>query len=137
MRHRIEYWFVMAVRAVVGVMPASGTRAIGAAVGLAFFAIDGRHRRRAVDQLRAAFPTRSEGECRRLARQTFVHFGQLLVTMLRASTQTAAQLLASVDIEGEDRVRAALSALAPVRREVIRHDFGDKRLKRERERERE
>jgi Kdo2-lipid IVA lauroyltransferase/acyltransferase len=109
-RHRVEYALVLGVRGVVGVLPPRAARAIGAMVGLAFYTIDGAHRRLAIAQLQAAFPVRTEAECRTIARKTFIHFGQLLVTMLRASTLTPARLLETVEVEGDERVRAALAA---------------------------
>jgi KDO2-lipid IV(A) lauroyltransferase len=109
-RHRLEYWVVAAMRACVGVVPVPVVEAAGTLVGLVFYAIDGGHRRLAISQLQAAFPMRSEAECRTIARDTFVHFGRSLVMVLRASTLTSSELLAAVDVEGEDRVRAALAA---------------------------
>jgi KDO2-lipid IV(A) lauroyltransferase len=109
-RHRVEYGIVLAIRAAVGVLPAAAARWIGTAVGVAFYAVDRAHRTVAIEQLRAAFPVRTDAECRRIGRQTFVHFGQLLVTLLRVSTLTPSQLLDTVEVEGDDRVRAALAA---------------------------
>ncbi len=109
-RHRIEYGLVVTVRWVVGRAPYPLVRALGTAIGLTFHAVDGAHRRLAVSQLRAAFPVRSEQECRRIARETFVQFGQSLVMVLRVSTFTRQQLLRTVEVEGADHVRAALAA---------------------------
>lgn len=109
-RHRAEYALVLAVRAVVGRLPPMAVRRLGSLVGLTFYAVDGAHRRLAVEQLRAAFPVRTDADCRRIARATFAHFGQLLVTMLRASTLTPSELLQTVEVEGDDRVRSALQA---------------------------
>ena len=108
-RHRVEYAFVLVVRALVAVMPESFARGLGAAIGWFFFTVDRPHRRLAVAQLRAAFPVRSEAECRAIARATFVHFGRALVDVLRTSTLTADQLRARLDVEGSERVRAALA----------------------------
>jgi Kdo2-lipid IVA lauroyltransferase/acyltransferase len=109
-RHRAEYAVVLAIRWLVGVLPERGSEAIGTVVGLTFHAIDRTHRTLAVEQLTAAFPVRSEVECRQIARRTFIHFGRLLVTMLRMSTLTPSEVLQRVEVEGEDRVRAALAA---------------------------
>jgi KDO2-lipid IV(A) lauroyltransferase len=109
-RHDIEYGLVVTVRWVVGHAPYTLVRFLGTAIGLTFHAIDGAHRRLAVSQLRAAFPLRAEAECRRIARQTFVQFGQSLVMVLRVSTFTPQQLLRAVEVEGADHVRAALVA---------------------------
>ena len=110
LRHRAEYLLVLTVRAAVSVLPPAGAGALGALVGMTFYLVDGTHRRLAIAQLQEAFPVRSATECRAIARRTFTHFGRLLVTVLRASTLSRAELLASVEIEGEDRVRAALAA---------------------------
>jgi Kdo2-lipid IVA lauroyltransferase/acyltransferase len=109
LRHRLEYAAVVAVRAVVSWMPDGMSGGLGTFIGLAFYAIDGAHRRLAVRQLRAAFPIRSEAECRAIARATFTHFGRSLVALLRFSRLTPEQILERVEYEGDDRVRAALA----------------------------
>ena len=109
-RHRLEYWAVIAVRWFVGLAPYPAARMLGTFIGLTFYTIDGAHRRLAVAQLRVAFPLRTERECRDIARQTFVHFGQSLVMVLRVSTFDARRLLATVEVEGADHVRGALAA---------------------------
>jgi KDO2-lipid IV(A) lauroyltransferase len=109
LRHRIEYGLVLTVRAIVRILPDAVARAIGTCIGLCFYAIDRGHRRLAVAQLRAAFPVRSPSECRGIARATFAHFGRLLVAVLRFSTLTPDEIRACVDVEGEERVVAALA----------------------------
>jgi Kdo2-lipid IVA lauroyltransferase/acyltransferase len=108
-RHRIEYSLVVAVRAVVGVLPDRVCRALGTFIGLSFYAIDAAHRRLAIAQLRAAFPVRSEAECRAIARATFAHFGRLLVAVLRFSTLSPDEIRDRVEIEGEERIHGALA----------------------------
>lgn len=109
LRYRVEYAALMTVRAIVGVLPDAVSYWLGATVGLGFYAVDASHRRLTIRQLRAAFPTRSESECRTIARQTFRHFGQLLVILIKFSTLTAEQVRARVEWEGEERVREALA----------------------------
>jgi KDO2-lipid IV(A) lauroyltransferase len=109
LRHRLEYAIVMTVRALSGGLPGPLSRLMGTLIGLVFYTVDGSHRRLAQAQLIAAFPTRSPAECRRIARQTFEHFGRMVVGVLRASTQSHAEFLRHVEVEGEERVRAALA----------------------------
>ena len=109
LRYRIEYGVVAAMRTIVGILPDAAARGLGSLVGLFFYAVDRSHRRLAVRQLRAAFPTRSEAECRVVARATFAHFGRLLVVLLKFSTLSADQIRERVEFEGEDRVQAALA----------------------------
>ncbi len=109
-RHRIEFAAVRGVRAIAGVLPEAASRAMGTTLGFLFYAVDRSHRRLARTQIQAAFPMRSPAECRAIARRTFIHFGRSLVDVLRTDTLSADQILARVDVEGDDRVRAALAA---------------------------
>ena len=109
-RHRCEYWVVLAVRGVVRILPDGASRALGSALGMLAYAIDPRHRRVAVTQLQAAFPRKKPEECRAIARETFRHFGRLLIAVLRFSTMSPDRMRTRVEFEGDDRVRAALAA---------------------------
>ena len=109
-RHLAEYWVVLALRRVAGAVSERTAERLGTLIGLAFHFVDRAHRRLAVRQLQAAFPVRSEAECEAIARQTFVHFGRSVVALLRASTRTPAEILASFEIEGQDRIEAAHAA---------------------------
>ena len=110
LRHRVEYFLVAGIRRLVAVLPDAASRALGTAIGLTFYALDGAHRRLAAQQLRAAFPVRSAAECRAIARATFAHFGRLLVAVLRFSTLSPDQIRARIEIQGEERVRDALAS---------------------------
>lgn len=107
LRHALEYGVVLALRWLVGAVSEPVSHRIGTWIGLLFYTLDRGHRRLAVRQLRAAFPVRSEDECQAIARQTFVHFGNSVVALLRASTKTPSEILATFEIEGKDRVEAA------------------------------
>lgn len=108
-RHRLEYWLVLAVRWAVRVLPDAASRGFGTLIGLAFYIGDGGHRRLAVRQLRAAFPTRSAAECRAIARATFAHFGRLVVASLRFGQLSEDQIRARIEFEGQDRMEKALA----------------------------
>jgi KDO2-lipid IV(A) lauroyltransferase len=108
LRHRLEYGVVMAVRGLVAWLPAAGVRGLGACVGYLFYLVDGRHRRLAIRQLRAAFPVRSDQECQAIARATFEHFGRSLLVLLKFSTLDREEIAARVEFEGLDRLQAAL-----------------------------
>jgi len=108
-RYAIEYGLVLVVRAIVRVLPDRGGAVLGTFIGFCFYAADPAHRQLAVRQLRAAFPLRTEAECRAIARATFAHFGRLLVAILKFSTLDVDGIRLRVEYEGEDRVRAALA----------------------------
>jgi KDO2-lipid IV(A) lauroyltransferase len=107
MRFRLEY---MAARAVIGclrVVPGWLVRKFGALVGLCAYVVDGSHRRIASQNVATAFPGRSSDERRRIVRGAFKHFGRLLFELLKFSTLSPEAMLARVEFEGEERVRAA------------------------------
>ena len=69
--------------------------------------MDGFHRRIALTNLAHAFPTRSASERRAIARAMFAHFGRLLLELIKFGMLSEAQMLARIEIEGEERVRQA------------------------------
>ena len=85
MKHWIEYAAVVSVRGIVRVLPDPLVRAWGATLGIAAYTLDRAHRRVALANLAECFPNRPESERRAIARQTFRHFGQLLLELLRFS----------------------------------------------------
>jgi len=110
LRHRIEYAIVVLVRTLVAPWPDRAVTLLGAAIGHIFWAVDAGHRRLAVRQLQAAFPSRSPAACRAIARKTFAHFGRSLTLLLKFSVLSPEQIRARVRFEGEERVREALAA---------------------------
>ncbi len=106
-RHRLEVAVVRTAVIAVRLMPHRVVLGCGTAVGLFFYVGDRRHRRVAMDNVAAAFPTRSRRERRAIVRGAFRHFGRLLFAVLKFSTLSPAAMLARVEFEGEDRVRLA------------------------------
>jgi KDO2-lipid IV(A) lauroyltransferase len=110
LRHRLEYRGVRAVIALARMLPLGAVLAAGGLLGRAFHLFDRPHRRLALANLRAAFPLRTERECRAIAREMFAHFGRLLTALLKFSTMSPAEMMARVEFEGEERVRYAHEA---------------------------
>lgn len=98
---------MVSVAAAARLLPMGAVLGAGTLLGRAFHAADRGHRRLAVANLRRAFPLRSEAECRAIARDMFEHFGRLLLVLLKFSTMRPEEMLACVEFEGEERVRAA------------------------------
>ena len=103
----IEFAAVRVVAAIVGLLPMRVVRRLGAALGRLAYAVDRAHRRIALDNLAAAFPSRAAAERRAMARAMFAHFGSLLLELLKFSTYTPERMLAAIDVEGEERARQA------------------------------
>lgn len=107
MRHRLEHLAVQVLALLVRLLPLRVVRTLGEAFGLAFCALDRLHRRVALANLEAAFPSRSLKERRAIARQMFRHFGRLLLELLKFSSIPDKRKLDYVEWEGEERVRLA------------------------------
>ena len=88
-------------------MPDALVRVAGRTIGLAFHTFDRAHRRIAQRNLERAFPMRPAAERRAIARGTFIHFGRLLLELLKFSTLSPEGMLARVEFDGEERVRLA------------------------------
>jgi KDO2-lipid IV(A) lauroyltransferase len=110
LQHRAEYAAVIGARAVTRVLPMRGVIAAGTFLGWLFHTFDRPHRRLALRNLEAAFPGRPARERAAIARDMFAHFGRLLTVLLKFSTMTPRQMLARVEFEGDERVRAAHAA---------------------------
>jgi Kdo2-lipid IVA lauroyltransferase/acyltransferase len=106
-RHWLEHAAVTVVRGLVRVLPIAVVRAAGALLGLTFYALDRVHRNVADTNLATAFPKRTPAERRRITRAMFVHFGRLLLELLRFSTLSPTVMRGLIEFEGEERARAA------------------------------
>ena len=113
MRHRLEDAGVRAVRALVRVLPTAVVRALGAALGLTFYALDGVHRRVADANLAMAFPARTPAERRRITRAMFVHFGRLLFELLRFSALAPDAMRRRIEFEDMTRKIETIPTMAP------------------------
>ena len=107
MKHYLEYLGVRMLIALVGAMPGTLVDRSGALLGRAVYWFDRTHRRVAQRNVAAAFPARSVNEQRQIVRGAFEHFGRLLMELLKFSTLSPDAMLARVDFEGEEHVRAA------------------------------
>ena len=106
-RYRFESAAARGVRWIVPYVPMRAVRAFGRAMGLLTYIANGPRRRIALENLSYAFPGRTVQERRRLVRATFGHFGALLLELIKFGRYSPAQMLASSEIEGEERLRQA------------------------------
>jgi KDO2-lipid IV(A) lauroyltransferase len=107
MRFRVEALLVHAVAGVVRLMPMRMVRSCGHAIGRVAYRIDRFHRRIAQTNLGHAFPTRSDRERDAIVRAMFAHFGAVILELLRWGTLSRDEMIALVDVEGDDRVNQA------------------------------
>jgi Kdo2-lipid IVA lauroyltransferase/acyltransferase len=103
-RYDLEYRAVATAAALVRALPARVSLWIGTTIGYAFYVLDAPHRRLALDNLAAAFPSKPRRQLRSITRGVFAHFGCLLTELLRFGGLDRERMLASVEFEGEERV---------------------------------
>ena len=110
MRYRLEYLLVASVAFCVRHLPWRVVCALGGALGLLAYALDGSRRRVALDNLARAFPGRPASERRRIARGVFRHFGRMVFELLKFSALAPDEMLARVEFDGEEHARQAYAA---------------------------
>jgi KDO2-lipid IV(A) lauroyltransferase len=106
-RHWLEYVAVRTLVALVALTPSALVVPCGRALGAIWYATNRSRRRIADANLAAAFRTRSAEERRAIARAAFEHFIAQAFETMKFSTLRPKQMLARVDVDGEDRVRDA------------------------------
>ena len=109
-RHRLEYLAVLGVRVAVRLIPRRWLVSGGAWLGALFYRLDRRRRVTAVTNVRAAFPVRTEAECRAIVRGAFATLGRHVFDLLRFDTMSLEHMMDLVDFEGEERVEQALAS---------------------------
>ncbi|MCY3844463.1 MAG: lysophospholipid acyltransferase family protein [Acidobacteria bacterium] len=106
-RHRLEHATVVVVRHVARCLPRRLSLGLGTALGRLFHALHRPRRELAVANLRAAFPARSDGECRAILRATFEQFGRHVVDFLNFSAMRPERMLELVEVVGAAHVERA------------------------------
>ena len=109
MRHRLEYGVVVAVRTLARLLPRTASLALGTALGRVFHLFHGRRRELAVANLRAAFPERSEADCRAILRAAFYQFGRHVVDFLNFDAMGRDQMMGLVEWQGDEHVQRAMA----------------------------
>ena len=109
MCNRIEYAAVLLVRALVRALPRRASLGVGTALGRLFYVLQGRRRELAVANLRAAFPSKTERECREILHSTFANFGRHVVDVLNFDAMSTDQITGLIDVVGEERVKQAMA----------------------------
>ena len=109
LRHRLEYAAVLAIRRLARTLPRRGSLAAGAALGALFHRLHGSRRELAVANLRAAFPERTEADCRAILRAAFAQLGRHVIDFLCFDAMDLDQMTPLIEIEGAEHVRRAMA----------------------------
>jgi KDO2-lipid IV(A) lauroyltransferase len=110
MRHDAEYLLVSAVSVFVRQLPMPTVRGLGEAVGRLAYRVAGSRRRIALDNVARAMPELPAVERERIVRGVFEHFARMILELIRFSRLTQEEMLACIEIEGEEHVQRAYAA---------------------------
>ena len=108
LRHRIEHMAVLIIRALLRVLPRATTLRVGGTLGQLFYFLHGRRRKLALANLRRAFPSKSDRECRVILRSTFAHFGRHVIEFLNFDVMSVDTMRSLIDVEGGEHVTEAM-----------------------------
>lgn len=114
-RHRIrfalEYAILRMLASLASALPAPAVLAVGRALGRLVWVCDARHRRVAQENLHVAFGASLDpAERRRLARRTFVRFGEALAELLLFPRIARSRPERWAEVHGIEHLRAALAS---------------------------
>ena len=98
---------VHGLTAFVRVLPVPAVRAAGAMLGRFVYIVDGFHRRIALANIGLALPSKPRDERRSIIRRVFAHFGSVLLELIKVGTLSDEEILARIEIDGEERIRQA------------------------------
>ena len=107
LRNHVEYGAFRFARGLTGSLSPAGLAGIGDALGNLYSMVGGRRRKIIDFNLALAFPEKTDGERRQLARAVARHFGRSALDAIRIQRLRPEELLAAVEIEGWEHVERA------------------------------
>ncbi len=105
----LEFWIFQILKSLLYIFPRKLCQAWGRTMGLIFYSLDKRHRRIALSNLKLAFGKDIPlSDLKRMARQTFIHFGSILMDIIKFSRLSEQKKYSLVHVEGEENLRSAI-----------------------------
>lgn len=109
LKNLLEYILFRAAKMVLAILPRRLCLLKGRMLGRFFFYLDKSHRSLAISNLNSAIGGEiSQQELKRIAKNSFLHFGQFLIDLIKLSSFREKRKLLS--IEGEENIRKAIQA---------------------------
>ena len=108
LRYRLEYAVVAGLGALARALSDGAARRLGQALGDLWYRIDAGHRRVARENLRVAFPEWSDARRTAVARESFRHFADIGVDLLRFPRYDAEPCRERARVDGWEYLTSAL-----------------------------
>ena len=105
----LEFFIFKVFKSLILICPRSLCLVWGKIMGLFIYYLDTKHRYVALSNLKMAFGKKlASSDLRNMARRTFMHFGFLLVDIIKFSSLSERSKTALIQHEGEENLIAAL-----------------------------
>jgi KDO2-lipid IV(A) lauroyltransferase len=106
---RLQFIVFSGVKALLFILPRQACLLSGKLLGLAFYHLDKKHRSMALANLKIAFgKERQLSELKRIARRSFIHFGRVMLDIIKFSRLSDERKASLLRIEGEENLMSAL-----------------------------
>ncbi len=111
MSELIIYWAVKGFGVFVQILPIGVSLWLGKVLGMLAYYLDTKHRRIVYSNLRIAFAkTKTPQEISRIAKDTFVHYGQNLIELFRFPLMDTKKFREYVQVEGREHIEEAIKS---------------------------
>jgi KDO2-lipid IV(A) lauroyltransferase len=108
-KNYLELIIFQVVKSLLLILPRKLCLTWGRTMGLFFYYLDTKHRQLTLSNLEMAFKKElSSSGLKRIARQTFIHFGSSLVDIIKFSSLSEKSKTALIQVEGEENLLSAL-----------------------------
>jgi KDO2-lipid IV(A) lauroyltransferase len=107
LKHRAELAAVRTALGMIEILPEAGRQALGKSAGRLYYRFGGSRRAIAIENLKRAFPQKTDRELETLARACAERFGTVFFDFLAATNLTAPELLSRISVEGDEGYRKA------------------------------
>ncbi len=108
-KERWQFFLFKAVKLLIALLPRKICLFKGRMLGFIIYRLDKKHRLIALSNLKTAFGAELEdSELRRIARKSFVHFGQFVMDCIKFPTLKDKHKDALIQVEGEENLDRAL-----------------------------
>jgi KDO2-lipid IV(A) lauroyltransferase len=104
-----EFLLFQIAKAPLSILSRRTCLSLGKALGLTFYCLDKRHRQIALSNLKIAFGKEmSASEIKRIARNSFMHFGKTFLDIIKLPHLREEKRNALINVEGEENLHKAL-----------------------------